>query len=149
MAEPKKIFMLADDDKDDRLLFSMAVKDCCPGIDCYLVSNGEKAIDILKDQSKPFPSVLFLDINMPVMGGWECLDAIKKDPELKNLRVIMYSTSSHEKDISTAITKGAECFCVKPDDIENLKKLVKFVADNINNDLKAALSDTEFSFMKR
>lgn len=141
--------MLTDDDQDDRFLFSRAVKDCCPTAECYLAGNGEKALEILKNSQKDKPDVIFLDINMPGMGGWQCLDAIKRDDKLKGIPVIMYSTSSHENDISKALEKGAECFCIKPEDFDDLKKVIRFIGENLDNSLKNALGEnTHLKFLK-
>jgi CheY-like chemotaxis protein len=143
-----KIFMLIDDDQDDRFLFSMAVKECCPEAVCYLASDGAAALSLLREPERKKPDVVFLDINMPGMGGWECLDTLKMDDELKQIPVIMYSTSSLSEDVKRARSKGAECFCVKPEDYDDLRKLIRYVSENAGNGLRDKLSaNNNFRFL--
>jgi CheY-like chemotaxis protein len=103
--------LYVDDDREDRELFSEAIANINPSINCLLASNGADAMTKLT-QSKP--DYIFMDINMPVMDGKECLQQIRNDPSLAHIPVIMYSTSSNERDISECSALGANDFIVKP-----------------------------------
>ncbi|MBA3664495.1 MAG: response regulator [Bacteroidetes bacterium] len=126
----EKIFLLVDDDDDDRDLFERAVKSIEGGV-YYGVAGGPKMLEYLSG-SQQLPDVIFLDVNMPEMSGWECLEILKSNKRYKNIPVLMYSTSSHSKDIKKAEALGAMTFCVKPDDYAELRKLIRLVKENIH-----------------
>ncbi|HEY8897763.1 MAG TPA: response regulator [Niastella sp.] len=137
MSEPNFI-MLIDDDIDDRFMFSRTVKQEKPEIKCITAEGGKEAFDLLNNMQE-LPQVIFLDINMPGMSGWEFLQQIKKFERLKNIPVLIYSTSSHDKDIEAAQTSGAIGYCVKPLDFEGLKTIIKFVGSNLGPGLSNAI----------
>jgi CheY-like chemotaxis protein len=124
----KKI-LLIDDDSDDRVLFSEAMHEVSPEAICLTEADGRKALSDLYDSSEELPDVIFLDINMPRISGWECLDKIKSEESTRDIPVIMFSTSSHQKDIERACRCGAACLLTKPADYEELKEsLVNIVS---------------------
>lgn len=107
----------ADDDQDDHLFFFHAIKET---FELALINNffsSQELIHFFCKQRNVAPHIFFLDINMPGNSNFECLDAIKKDPFLSSLPVIIYSTSASEKDVQTALSKGAAAFITKPDHI--------------------------------
>lgn len=132
--------LLVDDDKDDRFLFSKAAKLADKQIVCQTAEHGLHALDLLRSNN-PLPQVIFLDINMAEMNGWQCLTELKKDKTLKNIPVVMYSTSGHERDINLAEELGAICYCKKPDSLEDLEKIIGFVHKNLGTNLKASLEN--------
>ena len=85
-----KTFALADDDSDDAALFSEALLEINPEIVVEKASNGLELLHKMKDGHFSFPDIIFLDINMPEMNGWDCLSELKSNPELKDVLVIMY-----------------------------------------------------------
>jgi CheY-like chemotaxis protein len=111
-----------------------------PFIVCYLDHNGKTAIDKLKRGDYLLPDVIFIDINMPGMNGWQCLEKLKSDIRFRDIPVIMYSTSSYSGDAEKAIGMGALCFFTKPSDYNLLKQILKTVADNIGGNLSEAIS---------
>lgn len=113
--------LLIDDDKDDRELFSEAVASIDKRIICICCEKAEDAIRILEKKELKIPEVIFLDINLPEMSGWQCLTYLKSSPALKQIPVIMYSTSSHLRDKQIAKDLGAARFITKPDNFLNLK----------------------------
>jgi CheY-like chemotaxis protein len=115
--------LFADDDAEDRSIFLEAVRETFPRATFISATNGEEVIAILKKGGK-LPDYIFLDINMPLMGGVECLTLLKSHREFKNLDVIVYSTTTNEKEISTVIRLGAR-FMLKQVDY---KKLVQELA---------------------
>jgi CheY-like chemotaxis protein len=89
-----KTFILADDDTDDIELFCNALKEIDKSIHCKQALNGLQLLNTLLDSSNSKPDIIFLDINMPVMNGWKCLQALKDDEKTKDIPVIIYTTSS-------------------------------------------------------
>lgn len=85
--------LLADDDKDDRFLFQKALKALPVITNLTTVYNGVQLMKYLSENSEHLPDVLFLDINMPCKNGFECLLEKKEFGMLKDLPVVMFSTS--------------------------------------------------------
>lgn len=124
------IFLLADDDADDKTLFCEALAEIDPAIVCHTAGDGKEALAILSKGQLKKPDIIFLDINMPVMDGWQCLGKLKEDHEHKNIPVIMYSTSSYQRDIDMALEGGAFCFFTKPSDYRELRRILRLIATN-------------------
>ncbi|HEX8061101.1 MAG TPA: response regulator [Cyclobacteriaceae bacterium] len=123
-------FLLADDDRDDREMFSEALAALDPKIICDGVEDGREALKFLST-SKIFPNIIFVDINMPGMDGWELLRKLKSDTHYLDIPVIVYSTSSRMKDRNTAMDLGAVCFVTKPDNFILMKSMLKAVVDSL------------------
>jgi CheY-like chemotaxis protein len=121
-------FLLADDDADDKTLFCEALAEINPGIVCHTAADGKEALDILSEKQTRKPDIIFLDINMPIMDGWQCLGKLKQDNQHRNIPVIMYSTSSYQRDIDLALENGAFCFFTKPSDYRELRSILKLIA---------------------
>ena len=121
--KPLKILM-ADDDKDDQFFFKKALLDTNIYSDLTTVVNGTELMNILKDRAKLKPDIIFLDINMPLKDGKECLKEIKKDEELKDIPCVMISTSKNEKDIEETYNAGASLYVAKPDHFRSLVKIL-------------------------
>ncbi|WP_298152002.1 response regulator [Flavobacterium sp.] len=117
---------LADDDADDRLLFEDALVE----IDCHaqltFAENGKKLMELLNPPPKPLPDILFLDLNMPLKNGYECLAEIRQDnSRLKNLRIVVLTTSQDERNVEKVFGLGASFYAVKPTDFMKLKQLLE------------------------
>ncbi|MBL7697476.1 MAG: response regulator [Chitinophagaceae bacterium] len=103
-----------DDDIDDLEIFAMALQKVDDSINLRSASDCTLALKELKENVSYVPDYIFLDINMPKMNGLQCLPEIKKIPHLKDVKVIMYSTSSNEELKQTTRKLGADDFLVKP-----------------------------------
>jgi len=112
--------LLIDDDADDRLIFIDALDEIAAGIECATAKNGLEAIEYLKS-AIAIPSLIFLDLNMPLMNGFQCLEKIKKDERLKHLPVVVYTTSDNPVDKKRSKESGAEMFFTKTPDFKLLK----------------------------
>ena len=84
----------------------------------YTVENGIEAVKFLKKEDEyrdaPTPALVLLDINMPLMNGFQVLEKIKSDPNLKSIPVIMLTTSERDSDIDKAYALGCNSYIVKP-----------------------------------
>lgn len=105
--------LLADDDSDDRYFFKRALKKLTFECELSEVVDGEQLMNSLNDTAHNLPEVVFLDINLPRMNGAECLLAIKQDPLLQHLPVVMYSTSLHQKEVDWFYNHGAHYYICK------------------------------------
>jgi CheY-like chemotaxis protein len=123
---PLKVF-LADDDPDDRLFFADALSELTIKSDVTFFQNGVELMDYLLDPETPLPNLLFLDLNMPLKGGIDCLKEIRRTEELRNLSVAIYSTSGSQQDVENTFILGANIYIRKPNDYENLKKVLSEV----------------------
>jgi len=115
-----KTILLIDDDEDDQLIFIDAIKEVHAGIVCLTADNGSDAY-LQLEKSSPAPSLIFLDLNMPVMNGFEFLQRVKKNDRLKNIPIIIYTTSDSPLDKQNTIESGAVMFFTKTPDFKLLK----------------------------
>ncbi|MBA2613590.1 MAG: response regulator [Bacteroidetes bacterium] len=114
-----KIIMIIDDDEDDRFFFCSAVKKVYPSYICEQAQNGKEALEKLRDNFK-LPDYIFLDLNMPVMNGSDCLRELKSDQVLKNIPVVIFTTSMYPPDVEFMRELGAAYFMIKPLDLTTL-----------------------------
>ncbi len=114
------IVMLVDDDEDDREFFCEAVDNIDKSLKCVKLENGEKALQYLKNEEYPMPDYIFLDLNMPRLDGKECLVEIKKIDHLKQVPVIIYTTSNHPLDKTQTLQLGANGFVHKQTEFNSL-----------------------------
>src|SRR5450432_624346 len=119
--------LLADDDTDDCYFLKEAIKEFPLPTCLTKVHNGEQLMHQLIMETNKLPHVLFLDLNMPRKNGFECLSEIKLNKKLKNLPVIIYSTSFHYKVAEMLYNHGAIYYISKPAEISQLKKTVQQV----------------------
>jgi CheY-like chemotaxis protein len=133
-------FLLADDDADDGSIFCEAVMNVSNEMQCRTVENGRNLIELLSSNKGYLPEVIFLDINMPIMNGWDCLTQLKGDSRFNDIPTIIYSTSSLRKDIERAYRLGADLFITKPEDFDELCEIVKIVASNSTSSFSGELS---------
>lgn len=118
---------LTDDDVDDRLFFEEAINDLKMNTELTTFCHGEELMEFLNANLANKPDLIFLDLNMPIMNGMECLQQIKSSPLLKDIVVAIYSTSSSEKDIEDTFIKGADIYLTKPSSFTELKNAIQRV----------------------
>lgn len=121
----QKIIFHADDDEDDRLLFMDAVNELNMPIKVKQAEDGQKLLNCLYSPELEIPEIVFLDINMPGKSGFECLEEIRnaEDP-LKQMKIIMLSTSSNIENVELSYELGADLYAVKPSTFQGLKSLL-------------------------
>lgn len=123
--------LLADDDEDDRSLFTEAVQALDQDIKVTLAENQPSLLMFM--DSEIVPEVIFLDVNMPMKSGLDCLKAIKSNINYINSAVVMYSTSNHSKDIDAAYTEGADFYMIKPSNYDTLLEILKSLFETLSN----------------
>jgi CheY-like chemotaxis protein len=117
--------LLADDDTDDCIFFKEALKELLLSTHLTTVNDGEQLMQLLTNESNVLPHVLFLDLNMPRKNGFECLTEIKLSKKLKQLPVIIFSTSFEEGVVNLLYKNGAQYFIRKPSEFLKLKKILQ------------------------
>jgi CheY-like chemotaxis protein len=121
---------LADDDIDDQTLFSKALQELSFPMRLSTFDNGVSLMDHLL-HCPVLPDMIFLDLNMPLMNGEECLIDIKSEKKLAKIPIIIYSTSFEIYRIEELFSKGAEQYLQKPASFNALKRALKRTVDAI------------------
>jgi len=117
--------IIIDDDPDDRELFEIALENSGHPFNLLPLSSGSKALEIFTDiEAGDIPDYIFLDLNMPLLSGKECLQEIRKVSVLHITPVIIYSTSSYHLDIAETKEYGATHFLTKTPDIDRLSVIL-------------------------
>lgn len=118
--------LLADDDLDDCIFFKEAIEELQLPAQLSTLHDGEQLMKHLNAAVKTqnLPDVLFLDLNMPRKNGFECLSEIKVNQKLKQLPVIIFSTSFEQDVVNLLYKNGAEYFIRKPSEFSQLKKII-------------------------
>jgi CheY-like chemotaxis protein len=123
-----------DDDSNDVLLLQHACRKAGMSFDVQGVLDGEQAIAYLRGTDKfadrehyPMPRLILLDLKMPRLSGFEVLDWMRREDNLKRMPVVVLSSSNHDADIKRAYDLGANSYLVKPVGFDGLVELVKAV----------------------
>jgi CheY-like chemotaxis protein len=121
---PGSYIYLVDDDEDDAFFLKLAFEKVLNGHKLKFFKNGKEAVNdlLLKDDSE-YPLFILLDLNMPIMDGRETLNVLKKHPELNRVPIIMFTTSSSDKDIKSCYHLGANSYICKPSNAEEFDKI--------------------------
>lgn len=126
--------LIADDDADDRMLIEDAFMESKVSNPLYFVEDGEQLLAFLRREgaysehfNEPLPGVILLDLNMPKMDGRTALAELKKDPRLRNIPVIVLTTSRAEEDILRTYGLGVSSFISKPVTFEGLVEVVRTI----------------------
>lgn len=127
MNSPTVFFI--DDDEDDKGMFLEAVREVNPSASCGTANSAEEALALLKAEGAPVPDFIFLDLNMPGIGGKECLAELKKMSNLSHVPVIVFTTSRLKKDKDEAEKLGASGFFTKPDLFEEICMVLKNILE--------------------
>lgn len=113
--------LMAEDDADDRLMTREAFQECRLNNPLQFVVDGEDLMDYLHrrgqyaDEARyPMPGLILLDLNMPRKDGREALREIKSDPALRDIPVVVLTTSKAEEDVANCYSDGANSFITKP-----------------------------------
>ena len=140
MHKNKHSLLLADDDTDDCLFFEEVLEDLPFATSLCIVNDGVELMNFLTTRLDDLPDALFLDLNMPRKSGFECLTEIKLIDELKNLPIVIFSTSLDMAVVNQLYAKGANYYICKPGEFCSLKKVIEEAIELIlQNSLQPAL----------
>jgi CheY-like chemotaxis protein len=120
--------ILCVDDDDDASLLETAVNQLHPGITFIKCFGGNEALNLLKS-SQSTPDLILLDVNMPLLNGFDCLKEIRKHARLKDIPVFMLSTSASQKDVAYALELGARKFITKPNTYRQICHLMSEIVE--------------------
>jgi two-component system response regulator len=123
---------MADDDEDDCILVKAAFEEMGLSPDLHFVSDGRELLDYVRNDGHfadpvkyPRPDVILLDLNMPRLNGREALPLIKSDPKLRDIPVLVLTTSREEHDVALSKQAGAASFLSKPEAFEDLRDMLQ------------------------
>jgi len=125
-----KTVFLIDDDSDDREIFREALDSLDNGYTFAEAVDGEDALNKLQEDGFVKPYIIFLDLNMPRVDGWQFLASVKKMEAYRNIPIIIYSTSSSERDKKNAAENGATGFITKHFSIGELTAELKALLES-------------------
>ncbi len=124
--------LIADDDADDRLMAKEALEECRLANHIDFVEDGVELLDYLNARGRHAarraeirPGLIILDLNMPKMDGREALRAIKADPSLRRIPIVVMTTSQAEEDIYRTYDLGVNSFITKPVTFERLVAVMR------------------------
>ncbi len=127
--------LLADDDEDDRMLAEEALQEARLANQLISVEDGEELMEYLLRRGRyaepaaaPRPGLILLDLNMPRKDGREALKEIKADPVLRQIPVVVLTTSRAEEDILRTYDLGVNSFITKPVSFEGLVEVMRTLA---------------------
>lgn len=127
MTDTKLHILLADDNKSEHTFFSHSLNLIDETISLISIFGGLPLMNYLNDPLNSLPDILFLDINMPVKNGKECLSDLRSDDRFNDMPIVMYSTSDAQKDTDDAFALGADLYVRKPVEIDQLVTLIRAV----------------------
>ena len=121
--KPAKV-MLVEDSEGDVYIFKRAISDAKILNEIIVFKDGKEALEYLQDEANPLPGIIFLDINMPMVSGFEVLKQVKAADRLSRIPVVMLTISQEEDDIIRSYDYGAVSFVTKTVRPENLLDIV-------------------------
>ena len=132
MNEP--VILLVEDNEDDVFFMSRALNKANVACPLQVATNGQEALEYLAGEGKysdrntyPLPSVVFLDLKLPYMHGFEVLHWIQQQPFLKQLHVVVLTSSPEKADRQKAKDLGAKAYLVKPPTEEMIHQALHFL----------------------
>lgn len=125
--------LLVEDNPVDVRFTTKAIRAANPASEVALAEDGEEAMAYLRRQGKhreaKKPDLILLDLNLPLKDGREVLAEVKKDPELKRIPVVIFSTSQADPDVLTCYNLNANCYATKPFDLNEYNRVVREIHD--------------------
>lgn len=138
-----KNVVLTDDDADDRGIFREAFRELNVDNKLTICADGVELMNYLKNATE-LPELLFIDLNMPKKSGIECLKEIRSNEKFRDVSIAIFSTSNSERDIEATFNNGADVYICKPNDYDQLKRILKLVLRNKWHHLTAGFSKETF-----
>ena len=120
----KKKIVLVEDNPADVLLAEIALQNIqCPN-ELVHFSNGVEFVKFLPAAKLDQISLVLLDLNMPLMNGWEVLEYLKEDDHFSKLPVVVFSCSAAAQDVASCYSLGANAFVRKPTDLDTFDEIM-------------------------
>ena len=130
-----KTILLVEDDRDDIFIFRRALKAARITNPLVVVTNGQEAAEYLSSDGKyadkekyPLPFVIFLDLKLPYLDGFEVLNWIRSQPRLKSIVVVVLTGSDETRDHQKAYALGARSYLVKPPEAKDILQFLDSMA---------------------
>jgi CheY-like chemotaxis protein len=118
------VILMIDDDEEDFGLVRDALKCRDLKVDLFWAENGDEAMNCLRRKGEyaefPKPHLILLDLNMPGKNGFEVLQELKADPQLRKIPVVILTSSKDEKNVTKGYNMGANSFMLKPISFDEL-----------------------------
>jgi len=121
----EQYILLVDDDPDEHLLFQEALKELREAPKLVYARDGQQLMQFLNGEKGELPAIIFLDLNMPRMNGFECLQEIRKSSKLSRIPVVIFSTTSQTHAIDKVYDQGANYYIRKPNTFAMLKEVIE------------------------
>ena len=138
------IIYLADDDEDDRQLFTEALEELPFELKVDTFSNGVDLMSKLLDPDTQLPDIIFLDLNMPLMNGEECLADIRDEKKLCKIPIVIYSTSFDIFKVKLLKKKGADRYLQKPKTYSQLKSTIHKAIESLSKQASIKFDKEDF-----
>jgi CheY-like chemotaxis protein len=126
MSDSKPI-LLVEDDCADVMIVKRTLRDLGVTVDLVCAGDREEAMAYLADKNRQTPCVILLDLNMPKMDGFEFLRAVKTDETLKDIPVLVVTTSGDKRDMAESFELGAAAYVVKSLDYAVFRETMKTI----------------------
>jgi CheY-like chemotaxis protein len=125
--------LCVDDDDDDASLLETVVTTLYSGIEFVKCYGGIEALEVLRTS---IVDIILLDVNMPILNGFDCLKEIRKERRLRNIPIFMLSTSASQRDVALALELGARKFLTKPNSYGDICAMVGEIIYDCREEVK-------------
>ena len=136
--------LLSDDDLDDCTFFKEAVAESPVKAKITTVNDGVELMELLLKKDQTLPHALYLDLNLPRKNGFDCLTEIKQNEKLRQIPVIIFSTSFDTEVVNLLYERGANYYIRKPADFSHLKKVISKSIELISQSPTAQVPKDKF-----
>jgi len=127
MKVPSQPILVVEDDEVDVMTIRRALKEIHVVNPIVCQENGEKALEHLRESQNKRPCIILLDLNMPVMNGIEFLQAVKSDELLKQIPVIVLTTSEEQQDKVNSFNFSVAGYMAKPVDYRKFVEVMRSI----------------------
>lgn len=121
--------IIADDDEDDRFIIGSLFREHCPDCGFRFAENGQELIDLVEVSNEPPTALILLDLNMPVLNGFDTLRYLKGSAPLRHIPVVVLTTSGESSDVDQSYALGANAFMTKPSNHDDLTMMMMRLCD--------------------
>jgi CheY-like chemotaxis protein len=136
LSNKSAVVLLAEDDPGDQELVRRVLEDCRIHCRLTVVNDGEQALDYLfgrgayaGDNRPPLPDLFLLDLNMPIIDGNAVLKRVKTDPRLRQVPIVILTTSRRQEDVQHAYDLGVNSYIAKPATIDQFTEIVRRLSE--------------------